>query len=187
MNILLLSFSPGGSLAGRGTGKDLKICCCSHSPSKTNAPLIISHSAALHGGLCDQRLWESAGIWQTTALVERRRRRRKKKKVSLLFLRFLHLLPALPTPSFHQPRSLCIGGQHLGSFIPTQAGWRTPVPSRVAGSERASVWVLVVVEERRSRLPTRLSGPSQSSHPPFPCLPRPLLPQAPPPAHPRCP
>lgn len=72
------------------------------------------------------------------------------------------------------PCSLCICGKHLGSFIP---GWRTPVPSRVAGSERASVWLLVVVEERSLSLPTSLSGPSQSSHPPHPLLhqaPRPI-------------
>lgn len=49
------------------------------------------------------------------------------------------------------------------------------MPSQVAGSERASVWVLVVGEERSWSLAARPSGPSQSSRPALP-LPR-LVPQ----------
>lgn len=44
------------------------------------------------------------------------------------------------------------------------------MPSRVAGSEGASVWLLVVVEERSLSPATSLSGPSQSSHPAHPLL-----------------
>lgn len=91
-------------------------------------------------------------------------REKKKRGKPPLFLSLPPTSPALIPSAW----SLCICGKHLGSFIPTQAGWRTPVPSRVAGPERASVWVLVVVEERSSSLPASLSGPSQSSHPPLP-------------------
>lgn len=34
---------------------------------------------SLHGGLCDQWLWESTGIWPTTTSTMGRRRRSKKK------------------------------------------------------------------------------------------------------------
>lgn len=44
------------------------------------------------------------------------------------------------------------------------------MPSRVAGSERVSVWGLVVVQEKSLSLPAILSGPSQRSHPPLPLL-----------------
>lgn len=44
------------------------------------------------------------------------------------------------------------------------------MPSRVAESEGASVWLLVVVEERSFTLATSLSGPSQSSRPAHPLL-----------------
>lgn len=58
-----------------------------------------------------------------------------------------------------------------GFIYPSQASLRTPVPSQVAGSERAPEWLLiVVVKERSSSLLTSLSGPSQSSHAPFPLL-----------------
>lgn len=117
-----------------------------------------------HGGLCDLWLWESTGIWPTTTLTMGRRRRSLKKKTEKGLLFFsTSLLPAA--------WSLCFCGKHLGSFIPAQASLRTPVPSQVAGSERAPEWLLiVVVNERSSSLLTSLSGPSQSSHAPFPLL-----------------
>lgn len=112
---------------------------------------------SMHGGLCDQWLWESTGIPQTTTST------REEKKTSAFSVSTTY------SPTFIlSTGSLYICGKHLGSFIPTQADWRTPVPSQVAGSEHASVWVLVVVEEKSSRLPTSLSGPSQSSYPPVP-------------------
>lgn len=114
---------------------------------------------SLHGGLCDQWLWESAGIWQTTASTQEEQGKKKGGKPPLFLVTLI--LWAW---------SLYFCGKHLGSFIPAQASWRTPLPSQVAGSEHAAVWVLVVVKERSSSLPTSLSGPSQSSHQPQPLL-----------------
>lgn len=151
-------------MTGRGTGKDLKICCCSCSPSNANAPLIISHNAPCTGASVISS-YEKAqeSDRQLPQLGE------GKKEASVLFR-----CVSPSTPPNLAAWSLCTCGQHMGSFIPTQASWRTPVPSRVAGLECASVWILVVVEERGSGLPTSLSGPSQSSSPPFPCFPTPL-------------
>lgn len=88
--------------------------------------------------------------------------KKKKTEKGLLFF---------PTSLLPAAWSLCFCGKHLGSFIPAQASLRTPVPSQVAGSERAPEWLLiVVVKERSSSLLTSLSGPSQSSHAPFPLL-----------------
>lgn len=166
------SFSPGGSLTGRGTGKDLNIRCCSHSPSKTNAPLIISHNAP-----CTRRpLW---------SMVMRKHRNRtdnylnqgeEEKKVSLLVFCFYHLLYR---PPYSLPHSLSLVALHLreaSGFIYPSPG-RPEDPCALSGCRVwASVWVLVV-EKKSFGLPTSLSGPSQSSHPPLP-----LLPQAPDPS-----
>lgn len=169
------SHSPGGSLTGRGTGKDLKICCCSHSPSKTNAPLIISHNApcteaSVISGY--EKAQESDRFPQPGAEEEKKER----GKASSFSVSTTYSPPVFNSSAC----SLCICGKHLGSFIPTQAGLRTPVPSRVAGSERASVWVLVVVEERSLRSPLACLDHLKAPIHPFPCFARP-------PAHPRCP
>lgn len=51
---------------------------------KDKRPLDNFPQCSLHGGLCDQYLWESTGIWQTAALTIERR----KKVVSLVFFCF---------------------------------------------------------------------------------------------------
>lgn len=164
---LLLSLSPGGSLTGRGTGKDLKICCCSRSPSKTNAPLIISPQCFLHGGLWDQWFWESAGIWQITASNRR-------KKIGMpLFLS----LPPTPPPSFaHRARSTFAGSiwVHL-----SKAGGPL-CPLGLQGLRVLQCGSLLLWKRGAWAWPLACLGHLKALIHPIPCFTRP-------PAHPRCP
>lgn len=155
------SFSPGGSLTGRGTGKDLKICCCSHSPSKTNGPLIISHNAPRTEAsvICGYEKAQESDR-QPPQLWGDEVKKKKQRKVFFFFYK----------PTSRGLVALLLW-EASGFIYPSQASLRTPVPSQVAGSERAPEWLLiVVVKERSSSLLTSLSGPSQSSHAPFPLL-----------------
>lgn len=83
---------------------------------------------------------------------------------------------------FYSPHLVALPLWEASGFIyPSQASLRTPLPSQVAGSKHAPEWVLiVVVKERSLSLLTSLSGPSQSTHPPYPLLYQAL-------AQPRCP
>ena len=177
LSVRLFSFSlslcPGGSRNGTGTGKNLKICCRSPSPSKTCVPSDHFPQCSLHGGLYDQWFMRKRRIPTDSRL------RRGMEAVGLHYLLLfcvplslslslsfslsLFLPPPLALPS--DPR-----GQHLGPFIPAERAGGAPVPSRVAGPKCAAVWVLVVVGEGQGL--TSAHGACldhlKASHPPVP-------------------
>lgn len=122
------SHSPGGSLTGRGTGKDLKICCCSHSPSKTNAPLIISHNApcteaSVISGY--EKAQESDRFPQPGAEEE------KKKEVKPPL--FLSLQPTPPPFSIPQPVRCAFAGSIWVHLSQPRQAWGPLCPLGLQG------------------------------------------------------
>lgn len=129
---------------------------------------------SLHGGLCDQWLWESTGIWPTTTSTMGRRRRSKKKKQRKVFFFFLQAyFPWLG-------RSAFVGSIWVHLSQPRHP-WGPLCPLRLQGLSVLQSGSLLLLWKRGAQACwlaclDHLKAPMH----PFPCYARPL-------AHPRCP
>lgn len=166
---LLLSLCPGGSLTGRGTGKDLKICCCSHSPSNAKMPPR-SFPTVLHAlrPLWSVVMRKPRNLTDNCFNHREREREREKRGKPPLF----PFLPPTPPPSLPQPGRSAFAGSIWVHLSPNPG--RLEDPCALSGCRvRAGFSVGPCCCERvRGGLPTSLSGPSQSSHPPSPLPPQ---------------
>ena len=158
-----LSRCPGGSLdrTGTGTGKNLKICCRSPSPSKTCVPSDHFPQCSLHGGLCDQWFMRKRRIPTDSRL------RRGMEAVGLhhLLLFCVPLSLSLFLSSYRPPwLSLQIRGGSIWVRLsqPSELG-ALPCPLGLQGLSVLQCGSLLLLgKDRGSCLPTGLSGPSQS-------------------------